>query len=354
MTDTANPPERPLVTFALFAYNQEKYIREAVEGAFSQTYEPLEIILSDDCSSDRTFEIMQEMAAEYKGPHRIILNHNAINHGTALHASVVANKACGDLIIVAAGDDISLPERTAMVVDAWVKHGKPAGVIHSRMYTFRTSPLEATEIPLRYLPEVEINIEMFALEWRMPAFSPACAYTREIFTSFPPLLGGSVIEDMPLMVRGMIIGKFIPVDHPLILQRKLPSSAGQGFSVKRPHQWNRYVHSHVTSLATIVRDISLAERVDEHIKIKIIKRARKKISLWGKMYISPESRQSSRMAAYIFFRFMVSAGIYPRLRDRMYIAYHFAEMQDMWINRIARKIIKTTGLTSIKKQEIQK
>ena len=44
---------RPLVTFALFAYNQEKYIREAVEGAFSQTYEPLEIILSDDYSPVR-------------------------------------------------------------------------------------------------------------------------------------------------------------------------------------------------------------------------------------------------------------------------------------------------------------
>jgi len=53
MTETT---DRPLVTFALVAYNQEQYIREAVEGAFAQTYEPLEIILSDDCSSDRTVE----------------------------------------------------------------------------------------------------------------------------------------------------------------------------------------------------------------------------------------------------------------------------------------------------------
>lgn len=52
-----NVTDQPLVTFALFAYNQEQYIREAVEGAFSQTYKPLEIILSDDCSRDRTFEI---------------------------------------------------------------------------------------------------------------------------------------------------------------------------------------------------------------------------------------------------------------------------------------------------------
>ena len=52
MTDEAIPVTgAPLVTFALFAYNQERYVREAVEGAFAQTYQPLEIILSDDCSS---------------------------------------------------------------------------------------------------------------------------------------------------------------------------------------------------------------------------------------------------------------------------------------------------------------
>lgn len=56
--------DRPLVTFALIAYDQERFIREAVEGAFSQTYSPLEIILSDDCSSDRTFEIIKDVAAE--------------------------------------------------------------------------------------------------------------------------------------------------------------------------------------------------------------------------------------------------------------------------------------------------
>ena len=65
-----NATDRPLVTFALFAYNQEDYIREAVQGALAQAYEPLEIILSDDCSSDRTYQIMQEMAVVYRGPHQ--------------------------------------------------------------------------------------------------------------------------------------------------------------------------------------------------------------------------------------------------------------------------------------------
>lgn len=65
--------DRPLITFALFAYNQEQFIEEAVQGAFSQTYSPLEIILSDDGSSDQTFAIISRMESEYCGPHKIIL-----------------------------------------------------------------------------------------------------------------------------------------------------------------------------------------------------------------------------------------------------------------------------------------
>lgn len=92
MTDPT--PDRPLVTLALFSYNQEQYIREAVEGAFSQTYEPLEIILSDYCSSGQTYEIMQEMASVYEGPHEVRAQRNPFRayqpsalsqtHGTAV------------------------------------------------------------------------------------------------------------------------------------------------------------------------------------------------------------------------------------------------------------------------------
>ena len=64
--------EKPLLTYCLVTYNQEKYVRESVLSAFAQTYLPLEIVLSDDCSTDRTFEIMRELAAGYREPHRIV------------------------------------------------------------------------------------------------------------------------------------------------------------------------------------------------------------------------------------------------------------------------------------------
>lgn len=126
LTKSANPvedAERPLVTFALFAYNQEHYVREAIEGAFAQTYSPLEIILSDDCSTDGTFAIMQEMAAAYTGPHRVVARQSPQNRRVLRHVLDVARLAQGKYMIVAAGDDISLPQRTEKLVEVFEREG---------------------------------------------------------------------------------------------------------------------------------------------------------------------------------------------------------------------------------------
>src|SRR5215212_7155005 len=99
--------DRPLVTFALFAYNQERFIAEAVRGALSQTYSPLEIIISDDGSTDRTFEIIEGEVAGYAGPHEIRLNRIEQNIGWGAHINLVMEMVKGKLIVVAAGDDVS-------------------------------------------------------------------------------------------------------------------------------------------------------------------------------------------------------------------------------------------------------
>lgn len=121
---------KPLVTFAVFAYNQEKYIREAVEAALAQDYTPLEIILSDDCSSDRTFEFMQEMAEAYTGPHTVRVRRSLKNIGVFPHVVSVAKEAKGALFILSAGDDISKQNRVSKLAMAWKASG--AWGLHSK------------------------------------------------------------------------------------------------------------------------------------------------------------------------------------------------------------------------------
>ena len=125
------PGERPLISFGLLAYNQERFITESVLAAFAQTYSPLQIILSDDCSSDSTFRVMQQMAGAYHGPHQLVLNQNPHNRGICAHVNRVAELAKGEMIVGSAGDDISLPERTELCYQAWRDSGGRSASIWS-------------------------------------------------------------------------------------------------------------------------------------------------------------------------------------------------------------------------------
>ena len=50
----------PKVDILLATYNGEKYIKEQVESILNQTYENIQIIISDDCSTDKTRQVLKE------------------------------------------------------------------------------------------------------------------------------------------------------------------------------------------------------------------------------------------------------------------------------------------------------
>ena len=75
---TSDPP--PLVSVVIACYNQGRFLGEAIESALRQTYAPIEVIVADDGSTDRTAEV----AAAY--PVRCLRQRNqgapaARNHG---------------------------------------------------------------------------------------------------------------------------------------------------------------------------------------------------------------------------------------------------------------------------------
>lgn len=111
------PPPRAALT--LFAYNQEGYIAEAVTSVLQQEGEPLHIILSDDASTDRTHAIMQEIVQAYRGPHHVDLRRNSRNLGLIDHYNLVFSGIEEDIIILAAGDDASLPQRATTCLAAF-------------------------------------------------------------------------------------------------------------------------------------------------------------------------------------------------------------------------------------------
>jgi len=224
-TSRIESEERPLVTFALLAYNQERFVREAVAGAFSQTYSPLEIILSDDCSTDRTFEIIKDMASQYRGPHTIILNRNEKNLRIGGHVNRVMELANGELVVAAAGDDVSLPQRTELTYKAWKDSGEAAWVVHGLANTidvegnflgiWGNTAAKQLEDPLSY-PRI------------LPSATGCTeAWHRELFEYFGPLDSAVVNEDMAIPFRAALLGKRILfIEQPLINYRMHSNNIG--------------------------------------------------------------------------------------------------------------------------------
>ena len=210
---------RPLITFALFAYNQEGYIRGAIEGAFAQDYSPLEIILSDDCSSDKTFDVMRSMVEAYSGNHQIKLRKNTINLGIGGHVRSVAEIAAGEIIVMAAGDDISLQNRVTRHADLYLTQPSTYAVFtDSFKFSAAESPKKAKHWHSNRLSEISRKQILFG--GGGVGMGATYSYRKDCFLkpySYPEFFNS---EDRLLPFRASILGKVIYLPESLVYWRR--------------------------------------------------------------------------------------------------------------------------------------
>lgn len=209
----------PLVTMILIAYNQQDFVDKAIDGALAQDYGNLEIILSDDCSEDTTFARMQARAENYSGPHRIRLNCNERNLGIIGHVNCVAEMASGELIVAAAGDDVSLPGRVSETVALWRKHEYKPDLLYFNYDSFGASSD-------KYI--VNRSDELILSQIKnggSKVFGASAAWTKRIFNVFGPMPLYGLWEDKVLSFRAAILGGICYNDIPVIryrMERKYP------------------------------------------------------------------------------------------------------------------------------------
>jgi glycosyltransferase involved in cell wall biosynthesis len=211
-------PERPLVSFFVTAYRQEHLVRAAIEGAFAQTYQPLEILLSDDCSPDGTFAVMQAMAAAYSGPHRVILNRNPKNLGITAHVDRIMALTSGDFVVQNAGDDVSVPERAERLVAAWLGSGRRAKAIHSARR--RLDPDGGLHEVIDDGPRILAGLTpLQVIRDHGTLVGAGLGWDRDIWRVFGPLGSTPVFDDFPTAFRASLIGEIAYLPEPLLHYR---------------------------------------------------------------------------------------------------------------------------------------
>ncbi len=98
--------DSPLISVLLSVYNDEKNIKKSIDSILLQSYKNIELLVMDDCSLDRTYEILNEITDR-----RIKIFRNKENQGLTKSLNTLIENSSGKILARQDSDDISLPSR---------------------------------------------------------------------------------------------------------------------------------------------------------------------------------------------------------------------------------------------------
>ena len=253
----------PRITLLLFAFNQVALVGDAVRACLAQEGEPLEIVLSDDASTDGTFAELQRLAAAYGGPHHVRVRRNAVNLGVGAHYNAAVADCGGQLIVTAAGDDISLPHRVRTLAAAWDASGQAVDVLASHLIDMDAQGHDVGVLRVDNLAA-----------WRSPddwvhkrpyVVGASHAFTRRLFERFGPIRADLPYEDQVMALRASCMGGGLTLDEPLVRYRRGGLSAASATRLDATGYLQALAVKHTRQRALalqISHDLTVAGRAD--------------------------------------------------------------------------------------------
>ena len=209
----------PKLSYVLLSHNREIYNRAAIESAFAQDYEgELEYIFSDDCSTDRTFEIIKECAAEYKGNRRVVVTQTPRNLHLAGNTNHAVQFVQSDWIVRADDDDYSSSDRCTLIGQAIADYPEAryvtTGIAHfsdetdgeilsmSRSKHTKTLEIQETHIRTNSIEETAFRPNQLSYKvWHMDVF--------RIFGCLHP--SGYYVDDLTCFYRASVLGSGVHI-----------------------------------------------------------------------------------------------------------------------------------------------
>lgn len=223
----------PTISYIVLLYNQEDFVAEAIGSAFAQEGPGIEIIISDDASSDGTYEAAKRHVDKYNGPHTVKINRNEKNMGIIGNAQKAYEMSSGEWIVSAGGDDLSQKNRVSKIREVIIS--TPGVKAISSGYSMCSSAGVSIPVSEKWLQSMQRMqdwslTEMLRAACRgRPVFSmlgAATAWHRDLFEKFPPLSTAprNVSEDSVLRWRALLLGKVRIIPEKLVVYRRTSSS----------------------------------------------------------------------------------------------------------------------------------
>jgi glycosyltransferase involved in cell wall biosynthesis len=207
------------ISLCVISYNQESFIKECLESCLNQTEQPYEIIVSDDHSTDRTWEIIMRTKKRYEKLENFKIYRNEKNLGLASNYTKVARKlSSGDNIIVVGGDDKckhELIEKSSIYIEKF----KDSLVIDNE--GIRIDELGVIIDPEREYPNhtKTYSLEDFLMKTKIVSFAPGRITRRTLLEEYGDFHLDCPTEDSTTILRALMMGKFTKTETPLVYYR---------------------------------------------------------------------------------------------------------------------------------------
>ncbi len=112
--------KNPQVSVLMTSYNQEKFIEEAVLSVVQQDYKNLQIVVSDDGSTDNTANILKSLSEKYPQILEVYLHDE--NRGSTVNYNHSLSKCKGEYTCYLDGDDIMFPGKISQQLSFMNSH----------------------------------------------------------------------------------------------------------------------------------------------------------------------------------------------------------------------------------------
>lgn len=197
----------PKVSVIFIAYQQAAYVREALRSLLAQDLADYEVIIGEDASTDSTRSIIEEEVAAYQGRACVRLLPPTKNLGIVGNFNRCVAEASGEILVAAAGDDVSHPQRLRRVAeffrdhpDCYAHYGN-ARVLDAKGDVLRPSWYNHQGVILRVFDPRAMHL------YQGVKFCGATAsYRAAVHRRFPPISGFYGGEDGPSVIRSLLLG----------------------------------------------------------------------------------------------------------------------------------------------------
>jgi glycosyltransferase involved in cell wall biosynthesis len=111
---------QPLVSVIIYNYNYGRFLSQCLDSVFNQTYSNIEVIFSDNASTDNSWQIAQEYFLKH--PEKMYLARNHKNFGATSNLNNCLSHVRGDYFVILASDDVIAPDFIKITVSHLETH----------------------------------------------------------------------------------------------------------------------------------------------------------------------------------------------------------------------------------------